>query len=82
MDVKTKLHVTKNIWQWFSCDTYEYVMYEFHHDYIKYKYGNNAGLLFTDTDSLLYEVKSIKNQRMWRKMLFQEYALVNTKMFC
>ena len=32
-------------------------MYEFHYDYIK-KYGNNSRLLFTDTDSLMYEIKT------------------------
>ena len=33
-------------------------MYEFHHDYIKNKHGHNSRLLFTDTDSLLYEIKT------------------------
>ena len=33
-------------------------MYEFHYVYIKNKYGSNWRLLFTDSDSLMYEIKS------------------------
>ena len=32
------------------------LMYEFHYDYIKNKYGNNPKLLFTGNDSLMYEI--------------------------
>ena len=34
------------------------LMYEFHYDYIKNKYSNNARLLFTDNGSLMYEIKT------------------------
>ena len=33
-------------------------MYESHYDYIKNKYRNSSRLLFTDTDSLMYEIKT------------------------
>ncbi len=33
-------------------------MYKFHYDYIKTKYDDRATLLFTDTDSLCYEIKT------------------------
>ena len=33
-------------------------MYELHYDYIKNKFGNNSRLLFTDADSLMYEIKT------------------------
>lgn len=32
------------------------VMYEFHYKMMKPKYGDNINLLFTDTDSLMYEI--------------------------
>ena len=34
------------------------LMNEFHFDYIKNKYGSNSRLLFTDSDSLMYEIKT------------------------
>ena len=34
------------------------LMYKFHYDYVKINFDNKSKLLFTDTDSLMYEIKT------------------------
>ena len=44
------------------------LMYEFHYDYVKNKYGNNSRLLFTDIDSLMYKIKTEDVYEDFRKV--------------
>jgi hypothetical protein len=56
---KTKLYLNRPIYVGFTIlDLSKVSMYQFHYEYMKQKYGANAKLLFTDTDSLCYEVKT------------------------
>ncbi|XP_028415651.1 uncharacterized protein LOC114544475 [Dendronephthya gigantea] len=56
---KTKLYLNRPIYVGFTIlDLSKVLMYQFHYEYMKPKYEYNAKLLFTDTDSLCYEIKT------------------------
>ena len=56
---KTKLYFNKPVYLGISIlDLSNSLMYDFHFNNIKTKYGDKAKLLFTDTGSLAYEIRT------------------------
>ena len=57
--LKTEVYFNKPVYVGQAIlDLSKTLMFDFHYTYIKKKYKNKVELLFTDTDSLLYEIKT------------------------
>ena len=69
---KTKLVFNKPIYVGMSIlDVSKYLMYEFHYNTMKVRYGENIKLLYTDTDSLIYDIETEDFYQDMKDMLDQ-----------
>ena len=52
-------HPTENEWEQRAIlDLSKIIMYDFHYDYVKPKYGENLQLCCMDSDSFIYDIKT------------------------
>jgi len=86
--LKQRLYLNRPIYVGFTIlDLSKILMYDFHYNYMKTKYGQNAQLLFTNTDSLCYSIytEDVYQDMIKDKHLFDtseydsEHPLYSTK---
>jgi len=81
---KTELVFNKPVYLGMSIlDISKTLMYDFHYNFIKKKYGQKAKLLMTDTDSLMYEIHTedfFEDTRKHIKEKFDTSTFENSKL--
>jgi hypothetical protein len=92
--IRKIVNLNKPIYTGFSVlDLSKLLMYSFHYNYIVKKYGTKAKLCLTDTDSLLYDIKTydIYDDMLMDIELFDTsgynsdhklYSTANKKVYC
>ena len=64
-------------------DISKHLMFSFHYNHLKVKYGEECNLPYTDTDSLLLEIKQNTFQRIWLEMQIYTILVIIRKItFC
>ena len=78
---KTKLYFNKPVYLGMSIlELSKSLMHGLHYNYIKTKYGDKAKLLFTDTDSLAYQMKTKVFTKISTPILRNGLTLVPTQL--